>query len=106
MLSEVVKLIVKTMVLNRLTKHRGTISFEVIEFFFFSFMEQNFERVTREVWEKRWGEKCTPRSFSFLEQRESRREFSFALLIQQWFFFFFFSSILSVWVSTMAKIVS
>lgn len=25
-----------------------------------------------------------------LEQRESRREFSFALLIQQWFFFFFF----------------
>lgn len=49
MLSEVVKLIVKTMVLNRLTKHRGTISFEVIEFFFFSFMEQNFERVTREV---------------------------------------------------------
>lgn len=34
MLSEVVKLIVKTMVLNRLAKHRGTISFEKIEFFF------------------------------------------------------------------------
>lgn len=53
------------------------------------------KRIPRE----RVKEKCTPRreieeAFSFLEQRESRREFSFALLIQQWFFFF--SSILGV----------
>ena len=53
MLSEVVKLIVKTMVLNRLAKHRGTISFEEIEFFFFSVLWNKISNALRERCERR-----------------------------------------------------